>query len=59
MLGCMRNLGYSEVMSAIRPATVVDAVRLALLDGFDPTTDPHWQKVALPPPGDAPAAVGA
>ena len=44
----MRNLGYSEVMSAVAPRVAVDALREVLLDGFDPATDPHRQKVALP-----------
>ena len=48
MLGRMRNLGYSEVMSAVAPRVAVDALREVLLDGFDPATDPHRQKVALP-----------
>ncbi|WP_070473599.1 ornithine cyclodeaminase family protein [Corynebacterium sp. HMSC05H05] len=44
----MRNLGYDDVMSAIRPGTAVDALREVLTGGFDPATDPHRQKVALP-----------
>ena len=44
----MRNLGYNEVISAIRPAAAVVALRRVLLDGFDPASDPHRQKVALP-----------
>ncbi|WP_392398874.1 ornithine cyclodeaminase family protein [Corynebacterium lehmanniae] len=44
----MRNLGYDEVLSAVTPRVAVDAVREVLLDGFDPATDPHRQKVTLP-----------
>ena len=48
MLGRMRNLGYDDVMSAIRPGTAVEALREVLKGGFDPASDPHRQKVALP-----------
>ena len=48
MLGRMRNLEYSEVMSAVAPRAAVDALREVLKGGFDPATDPHRQKVALP-----------
>ena len=48
MLGRMRNLEYSEVMSAVAPRVAVDALREVLKGGFDPATDPHRQKVALP-----------
>ena len=48
MLGRMRNLDYSEVMSAVAPRAAVDALREVLKGGFDPATDPHRQKVALP-----------
>ena len=48
MLGGMRNLGYSEVMSAVAPRVAVDALREVLTGGFDPASDPHRQKVALP-----------
>ena len=48
MLGRMRNLGYSEVMSAVAPRAAVDALREVLNGGFDPASDPHRQKVALP-----------
>ena len=44
----MRNLDYSEVMSAVAPRAAVDALREVLKGGFDPATDPHRQKVALP-----------
>ena len=44
----MRNLAYEEVMSATRPATAVETIREVLKGGFDPATDPHRQKVALP-----------
>lgn len=48
MLGRMRNLGYDEVLSAVTPRDAVDALREVLKGGFDPATDPHRQKVALP-----------
>ena len=48
MLVYMRNLGYDDVMSAIRPGTAVEALREVLKGGFDPASDPHRQKVALP-----------
>lgn len=48
MLGRMRNLEYSEVMSAVAPRAAVDALREVLTGGFDPASDPHRQKVALP-----------
>ena len=48
MLGRMRNLGYDEVLSAVTPRDAVDALRKALTGGFDPASDPHRQKVALP-----------
>ena len=48
MLGRMRNLGYSEVMSAVAPRAAVDALRETLTGGFDPASDPHRQKMALP-----------
>ena len=48
MLGRMRNLGYDEVLSAVKPRDAVDALREVLKGGFDPATDPHRQKVALP-----------
>ena len=48
MLVHMRNLGYDDVMSAIRPGTAVEALREVLKGGFDPAIDPHRQKVALP-----------
>ena len=44
----MRNLGYSEVMSAVAPRAAVEALREVLKSGFDLATDPHRQKVALP-----------
>ena len=48
MLGHMRDLGYDEVLSAVTPREAVDALREVLTGGFDPATDPHRQKVALP-----------
>ena len=48
MLGRMRNLEYSEVMSAVAPRAAVEALREVLTGGFDPASDPHRQKVALP-----------
>ena len=48
MLGRMRNLGYDEVLSAVTPRDAVDALLKALTGGFDPASDPHRQKVALP-----------
>ena len=48
MLGRMRNLGYDEVLSAVTPRDAVDALRKVLTGGFDPASDPHRQKVALP-----------
>ena len=48
MLGHMRDLGYDEVLSAVTPREAVDALREVLTGGFDPVTDPHRQKVALP-----------
>lgn len=48
MLGRMRNLGYDEVLSAVTPRDAVDALREVLKGGFDPATDPHRQKMALP-----------
>ena len=36
MLGHMRNLGYSEVLSAVTPRDAVDALREVLKGGFDP-----------------------
>ena len=48
MLGRMRNLGYDEVLSAVTPRDAVDALREVLTGGFDPASDPHRQKVALP-----------
>lgn len=48
MLGRMRILGYDEVLSAVTPRDAVEALREVLTGGFDPATDPHRQKVALP-----------
>ena len=48
MLGRMRNLGYDEVLSTVTPRDAVDALREVLKGGFDPASDPHRQKVALP-----------
>ncbi|WP_034999169.1 MULTISPECIES: ornithine cyclodeaminase family protein [Corynebacterium] len=44
----MRNLGYDEVLSTVTPRDAVDALREVLKGGFDPASDPHRQKVALP-----------
>ena len=43
----MRYLSSDEVLSAVAPRVAVEAVREVLKGGFDPTTDPHRQKVAL------------
>lgn len=48
VLGRMRNLGYNEVLSAVTPRDAVEALREVLKGGFDPASDPHRQKVALP-----------
>lgn len=48
MIGRMRSLGYSGVMSAIRCSQAVDALREVLKGGFDPAADPRRQKVELP-----------
>ena len=47
-LAPMRYVDYDEVMVALPPRAAVEAVREALLSGFDPATDPERQKVALP-----------
>ena len=44
----MRYLTSNEVLSAVAPCVAVDALREVLQGGFDPATDPHRQKVALP-----------
>ena len=44
----MRIMNYSEVMVAVTPSEAVDALRRALIGGFDPATDPQRQKVGLP-----------
>lgn len=44
----MHNLSSDEVLSAVAPRAAVDALREVLQGGFDPATDPHRQKVALP-----------
>ena len=46
--GRMRYVDYDEAMATLSPAAAVQAVRDALLSGFDPATDPQRQKVALP-----------
>lgn len=46
--GPMRYVDYDEAMAALPPKAAVEAVREALLSGFDPATDPERQKVALP-----------
>lgn len=48
MLDRMRNLGYDEVLSAVTPRDAVEALRKVLKGGFDPASDPHRHKVALP-----------
>ena len=47
-LAAMRYVDYDEAMATLSPAAAVQAVRDALLSGFDPATDPQRQKVALP-----------
>lgn len=44
----MRTLSHGDVIAALTPAEAVEAIRQPLLDGFDPVTDPHRQKVPLP-----------
>lgn len=44
----MFYLSSDEVLSAVKPRDAVDALREVLKGGFDPATDPHRQKVALP-----------
>ena len=44
----MRYLTSNEVLSAVAPRAAIDALREVLQGGFDPATDPHRQKVALP-----------
>lgn len=44
----MRTLSHGDVIAALTPAEAVEAIRQPLLDGFDPATDPHRQKVPLP-----------
>lgn len=44
----MRYLTSNEVLSAVPPRAAVEAIREVLKGGFDPATDPHRQKVALP-----------
>lgn len=44
----MRILSNGDVVAALTPAEAVEAIRQPLLDGFDPATDPHRQKVPLP-----------
>ena len=44
----MRYLTSNEVLSAVAPRAAVEALREVLKGGFDPATDPHRQKVALP-----------
>lgn len=44
----MHYLSSDEVLSAVAPRVAVDALREVLQGGFDPATDPHRQKVALP-----------
>ena len=44
----MRYLSSDEVLSAVTPRDAVKALRNVLKSGFDPATDPHRQKVALP-----------
>ena len=44
----MRYVSSGAVLSALTPRDAVDALRKVLKGGFDPATDPHRQKVALP-----------
>lgn len=44
----MRYVDYDEAMVALPPKAAVEAIRAALLSGFDPANDPQRQKVALP-----------
>lgn len=46
--GAMRYLTSGEVLYAVTPRDAVDALREVLKGGFDPASDPHRQKVALP-----------
>lgn len=46
-LGAMQILSSDDVDALISPAAAVEAIRGALLAGFDPATDPHRVKVAL------------
>ncbi|GEM_PF-2684512 len=39
--GPMRYVDYDEAMAALPPKAAVEAVREALLSGFDPATDPE------------------
>ena len=47
-LAAMRYVDYDEAMATLSPAAAVQAVRDALLSGFDPATDSQRQKVGLP-----------
>lgn len=44
----MRYVDCNEAMATLSPAAAVEAVRTPLLAGFDPASDPHREKVALP-----------
>lgn len=44
----MRYISSNDFLSTITPAAAVEALREVLKGGFDPATDPHRQKVALP-----------
>ncbi|MEH0147897.1 ornithine cyclodeaminase family protein [Corynebacterium sp. Q4381] len=44
----MRVVDFNEAIATLKPAEAVEAIRRPLLAGFDPATDPHRQKVALP-----------
>ena len=44
----MRYLSSDDVTSAVAPRVAVDAICGVLKGGFDPASDPHRQKVALP-----------
>lgn len=42
----------ARVFGAAAPNVAVNAVRLVLIEGFDPSIEWHWQKVGLPHGGD-------
>ena len=44
----MRYISSNEFLSAISPAAAVETIRQVLEGEFDPASDPHRQKVALP-----------